>query len=185
MLVVRLLKQDGAYAGTSLSPLQPMEWPAEDALNRSGKSDGMESRQMPTRESLWAALHRAMQPSSDGFPGSHWCREVPAQHRRRSKSGQATGRGVRAGWERAEEKGPAGSPRFHPFSFVLYICHSWMLAFVKNGTTGSRSGSPPSRRPARRRRGLRGCHTLSRVNTVWLKQNSRRNCTLINGTSMD
>jgi hypothetical protein len=34
------------------------------------------------------------------------------------------------------------------------------------GTTGSRSGAPPSSRPARRRRGLRGCHTLSRVNTV-------------------
>ena len=34
------------------------------------------------------------------------------------------------------------------------------------GTTGSRSGAPPSSRPARGRRGLRGCHTLSRVNTV-------------------
>jgi len=36
----------------------------------------------------------------------------------------------------------------------------------KKGTTGSRSGAPPSSRPARRRRGVRGCHTLSRVNTV-------------------
>ena len=36
----------------------------------------------------------------------------------------------------------------------------------RKGTTGSRSGAPPSSRPARRRRGLRGCHTLSRVNTV-------------------
>jgi len=38
--------------------------------------------------------------------------------------------------------------------------------FCQKGTTGSRSGAPPSSGPARGRRGLRGCHTLSRVNTV-------------------
>jgi len=39
--------------------------------------------------------------------------------------------------------------------------------------TGSRGGAPPSSRPARRQRGLRGCYTLSRVNTVWLKQTNK------------
>jgi len=77
-----------------------------------------------------------------------------------------TSGGASAGVQPAEEKGPADSPLFHPFSFVLYICHFWMLSFVKKGTKGSRSGAPLSSRPARRRRGLRGCHTLSRVNTV-------------------
>jgi len=38
--------------------------------------------------------------------------------------------------------------------------------YSSKGTTGSRSGAPPSSRPARRRGGLRGCHTLNRVNTV-------------------
>jgi hypothetical protein len=33
--------------------------------------------------------------------------------------------------------------------------------FCQMGTTGSRGGAPPSNRPARRRRGLRDCHTLS------------------------
>jgi hypothetical protein len=45
------------------------------------------------------------------------------------------------------------------------------LRWWRVGTTGSRSGAPPSSRLARRRRGVRGCHTLNRVNTVWLKQN--------------
>jgi len=39
-------------AGTPLPPLQPMERPAKDALERGGKSNGMESGQMPTRASL-------------------------------------------------------------------------------------------------------------------------------------
>ena len=38
------------------------------------------------------------------------------------------------------------------------------------GMTGSRRRAPPSSRPARRRRGVGVCHTLNRVNTVWLKQ---------------
>jgi hypothetical protein len=46
-------RQDGGpEAGTSLPPLQPMERPAEDALERGGESNGMESGQMPTRASL-------------------------------------------------------------------------------------------------------------------------------------
>jgi len=46
-------RQDGGPdAGTSLPPLQPMERPAEDALERGGESNGMESGQMPTRASL-------------------------------------------------------------------------------------------------------------------------------------
>ena len=48
--------------------------------------------------------------------------------------------------------------------------------------TGSRGGAPPSSRPARRRRGLWGCHTLSRVNTVWSKQ-TNNNCTHISRSS--
>jgi hypothetical protein len=42
----------GPDAGTSLPPLQPMERPAENALERGGESDGMESGQMPTRANL-------------------------------------------------------------------------------------------------------------------------------------
>ena len=52
MLVVRQRKQDGPDAGTSLPPLQQMETPVEDAVERSGKSDRMGCGQMPTRESL-------------------------------------------------------------------------------------------------------------------------------------
>jgi hypothetical protein len=37
-------------------------------------------------------------------------------------------------------------------------------------TTGSRSGAWPSSRLARRQRWSGFCHTLNRVNTVWLKQ---------------
>jgi hypothetical protein len=50
------------------------------------------------------------------------------------------------------------------------LCGASSHNFILLGTTGSRSGAPPSNRQARRRRGLRDCHTLSRVNTVWLKQ---------------
>jgi len=58
MLVVWQRRQDShPDAGTSLPPLQPMERAAEQALERGGESDGMESRQMPTRASLSAALH--------------------------------------------------------------------------------------------------------------------------------
>jgi hypothetical protein len=34
-----------------------MERPAEDALERGGECNGLESGHMPTRASLWAALH--------------------------------------------------------------------------------------------------------------------------------
>jgi len=57
MLVVRRRTQDGSPdAGASLLPLQPVERPAEDALERDGESNGMESGQMPTCASLSAAL---------------------------------------------------------------------------------------------------------------------------------
>jgi len=53
MLVVRWRRQDGSPdAGASLPPLQPMERPAEDALEKGGNSDGMKSGQMPTPESI-------------------------------------------------------------------------------------------------------------------------------------
>jgi len=58
MLVVVRQQQDGGRdAGTSLAPLQPMERPAENALERGGESDGMESGQMLTCASLRAALN--------------------------------------------------------------------------------------------------------------------------------
>jgi len=44
----------------------------------------------------------------------------------------------------------------------------------RKGTTDSRSRALPSSQPARSRRGLWGSHTLSRVNTVWLKQTKMR-----------
>jgi len=51
--VVRRRRQDGGPdAGTPLPPLQPMERPAKNALERGGESNGMESGQMPTRASL-------------------------------------------------------------------------------------------------------------------------------------
>jgi len=144
MLVVQWPKQDSPDAGTSLPPLQSMERPAEHALERSGKSDGMESGQMPTRESLWAALHREMRPSGDGFLGGNWCQEIPAQHERRSKSRRATGGGVSASGQRAEEYGPAGNGRrikgrqalldFIPF--LLYYISATLgcfLSFVRRG----------------------------------------------------
>jgi len=49
------------------------------------------------------------------------------------------------------------------------------MFFCQKGTLGSRSGALPCSWPAQRRRGLRGCHTLSRVNTVWLKQSKKPN----------
>jgi hypothetical protein len=71
MVVVPPRMQDSPYAGTSLPRLQPMDRPGEGALEGSGISDGMESGQMPTRESLSAALHREMRLSSVGLPGGH------------------------------------------------------------------------------------------------------------------
>jgi len=79
-----------------------------------------------------------------------------------------------------EEEEPAGNGRrnksrralldFIPFplySILTSLSDACFLSFLyQKGTTGSRSGAPPSSRPARRRRGLRDCHTLSRVNTV-------------------
>jgi len=69
---------------------------------------------------------------------------------------------------RIDRRGRAGGLRGLT-SFPLYSILTVVLLdafFCQKGTTGSRSGAPPSSRPARRRGGLRGCHTLSRVNTV-------------------
>jgi len=52
MLAVWRRKQDSPDSGISLPPLQPMERPAEDDVESGGKSDGMETGQMPTRESF-------------------------------------------------------------------------------------------------------------------------------------
>jgi len=53
MLLVRRWRQDGGPdAGTHLSPLQPLERPAENAMKGGGKSDGLKSGQMPTRAGL-------------------------------------------------------------------------------------------------------------------------------------
>ena len=53
MLVVWRRKQDGGPdAGTSLPPLQPVEIPATDIMEGSGKSDEVESRQMQTLADL-------------------------------------------------------------------------------------------------------------------------------------
>jgi len=49
MLVVQRWRPESSLdAGTSLPPPQPLERPAEDALERGGESNEMESRQMPT-----------------------------------------------------------------------------------------------------------------------------------------
>ena len=48
MLVVRWQRQDGPDAGISLPPLQPVERPATDTMEGSGKSGRLESRQMQT-----------------------------------------------------------------------------------------------------------------------------------------
>ena len=89
---------------------------------------------------------------------------------RRRKSWPAKGRGIWA----------------HGLSLIssLFLCiHCWpayqTLAFFhyflyQMGMMGSRSGALTSTRPARRGRGLRDCHTLSRVNTVWFKQKKPR-----------
>jgi len=53
MLVVRRWRQDGGPdPGTPLPPLQPVEGPAENAMEGGGKGDGLESGQMPTRAGL-------------------------------------------------------------------------------------------------------------------------------------
>ena len=46
MLVVQ--RRSSTDAGASLPPLQPMETPAEDALEDGGKDHRLESGQMPT-----------------------------------------------------------------------------------------------------------------------------------------
>jgi len=71
MLEVRRLRQDGSPdAGASLPPLQQVERPAENALERGGESKGMEDRQMSTCVSLRAALHGAVRYGGDGLPDS-------------------------------------------------------------------------------------------------------------------
>jgi hypothetical protein len=50
MLMVRRRRQDGGPdAGASLPPLQPMERPAENALERGGERNWMESGQFPPK----------------------------------------------------------------------------------------------------------------------------------------
>jgi len=53
MLVVRRWRQEGGpNAGTPLPPLQPVERPAESAMEGGGKGDELESGQMLTRAGL-------------------------------------------------------------------------------------------------------------------------------------
>jgi len=53
MLVVGRRMQDGRPdTGASLPPLQPIARPAEDALERGGESNGIESGQIPTCANL-------------------------------------------------------------------------------------------------------------------------------------
>jgi len=50
--------------------------------------------------------------------------------------------------------------------FPLYAIDRFSDAFFcQKGTTSTRSGAPPSSRPAQSG-GVKGCHTLSRVDTV-------------------
>jgi hypothetical protein len=49
---VLVVRRGGPDTRISLPPLQPVESPAENALERGGESNGMESGQMPTRASL-------------------------------------------------------------------------------------------------------------------------------------
>jgi len=52
MVVARRRRQDGPDAGAPLPPLQPVERPATGTMEGGGKSDGLESGQMPTRADL-------------------------------------------------------------------------------------------------------------------------------------
>jgi len=74
---------------------------------------------------------------------------------------------VEAEWEWEE----VSSLEFHHISFVVYIDQHQMLwlSFCQKGTKCSRVGTPPSSRLTLRWRGVRVCHTLNTVNTVWLK----------------
>jgi hypothetical protein len=58
-------------AGASLLPLYPMDRPAEDTLEDSGKGHRLESWQMPTCADFRAVCHGDMRPNGDGLPGSH------------------------------------------------------------------------------------------------------------------
>ena len=58
-------------SGTPLPPLPPVESPAEITMEGGGKGDRLESGQMPTRTDLRAVIHRRVQPSGDGLPGSY------------------------------------------------------------------------------------------------------------------
>jgi len=69
MLVVR--KRNATDAGASLLPLQPVEGPAESALEGGRKGHWMESEQMPARANFGAFLHGKMRSSGDGLPGSY------------------------------------------------------------------------------------------------------------------
>jgi len=50
MLVVR--RDSDPHAGAPLPPLQPVERPAESALETGGEGNGLESGQMPTSAGL-------------------------------------------------------------------------------------------------------------------------------------
>jgi len=59
-----------------------------------------------------------------------------------------------------------------------WFISSYLLSFIfylSAGTKGSGRGAPPSSRLARRLRGLfKSCHTLGRVNIVWLNNKQQR-----------
>jgi len=89
MLVMRWRRQGGSphqHAGTPLPPLQLMKGPANDALDRGGESNGMESGQMSTRASsvpkrpgrppgfLAASILKACATGGPARPGSEAAR---------------------------------------------------------------------------------------------------------------
>jgi len=155
-------------AGAPLPPLQPVERSPERTVESGGEGDGLEGGQMSTCPDLWAVFLRRVRRSGDGLPGSHWCREVSA------KSEVAAGSGLRA-WGSGAAGAVAGFDLSLFFFLSVFLSLFQFVSHLSMGTKGSGGGAPPSSRLARRRRGLlRSCHTLIRVNTVWLKQKQKK-----------
>ena len=85
----------------------------------------------------------------------------------------------RRGWLRGGGEAAVDKYMFSFLFLSIHFCSAPSLNIqMSAGMKGSGGGAPPSSRLARRRRGLsRSCHTLFRVNTVWLNNNHNETLT--------
>jgi len=124
MLVV--WRDFGREEGAPRLPLQPIERPAEDTLEHSGKGNWLERGQMPAHADLGVVYHTGVGPGGDGLFGRHRCLEILAQ----MKKWYGPAEGLRSSEAALAATGLYYSfflPFFLPFCLLLFI---FLLSFI-------------------------------------------------------